>query len=220
MEPRFWHDRWSKGEIGFHKNEVHPFLLDHWDRLALEPNASVLVPLCGKSLDMLWLADRGHRVWGIEISALACAAFFAENSLAVTRAHAGRFVVWTSGKITILQGDVFDLTANDLASMDAIYDRAALIALPPEMRKAYASHLSRMLASPLPTLLITLEYDQSKRPGPPFSVSEDEVASLYGATHIIERLQAHDVLEPGSPWAQMGLTWLEEKAYRLNCKAL
>lgn len=215
MESNFWHERWSKGEIGFHKTEVNPLLVGFWERLALAPGTEVFVPLCGKSLDMLWLAERGHPVLGIELSELACAAFFSENGLTATRSASGRFQKWTSGPITILQGDVFDLQPADLATIGAVYDRAALIALPPELRAPYVAHVARVLPRPLPTLLITIEYDPSKRPGPPFSVTEQEVAALYQPTHNIEKLHTHDAFDPASPWAQMGLTWLDEKVYRL-----
>lgn len=218
MEAGFWHDRWSKGEIGFHKTEVNPLLTRFWDQLPTTPNASVFVPLCGKSLDMLWLADRGHTVLGIELNELACSAFFSENGLKASCSASGPFQKWCAGRITILQGDVFDLTPADLAQVGAIYDRAALIALPPEMRQDYVKHVSRILHKPLPQLLITLEYDQNKRPGPPFSVSESEVTKLYESTHTIEKLHTHNAFDPASPWAQMGLTWLEEKAYRLTPK--
>lgn len=215
MEQSFWEDRWKQGEIGWHKTEINPFIEQFWSVLSLASGAQVLVPLCGKSLDMLWLAGQGYRVLGVELSELACDAFFAENRLPVRRHRHGRFEAWTADTITILQGDFFDLQASDLVGTAAVYDRAALIALPSEMRRRYVAHLLRVMPEHLPMLVVTIEYDQSKRPGPPFAVSEPGLRLLYEPLYAVELLHTHNALEPNSPWVQMGVTWLEEKVYSL-----
>lgn len=216
MEPSFWHERWERAEIGFHKSEINAHLSEFWSTLQLAPGQRVFVPLCGKSLDLLWLAGEGHPVTGVEISAIAVAAFFAENNLPAQRYHHGAFEVWEQGAIRILCGDFFALTAASVADCAAVYDRAALIALPPPLRQRYVQHLDTLLPAGMRTLLITLEYEQSARPGPPFAVDEAEVRHLYGASHAIEVLHVRDALSAESRWRERGITWLYERVYRLT----
>lgn len=216
MDPSFWHDRWRRSEIGFHKPDINPLLTDHWAALAVVPGQTVFVPLCGKSLDMLWLARQGYAVLGIELSEVACRAFFTENGLVPAVSQEASFTRWSSSGIEILQGDFFDLRPEHVSGVAAVYDRAALVALPPDTRARYAQHLASVLAAPIPILLLTMEYEQSKRPGPPFSVPEDEVRQLYAHTHAVTRLSVRDAFSPQSPWAQMGLTWLHEKVFCLQ----
>jgi len=217
MEPKFWHDRWQKSEIGFHKHETNSLLEKFWDQLGVRSDLKheIFVPLCGKSLDMRWFLDRGYRVLGIELSALACEAFFSENNLIPKRFLQGRFEVWEAPRIKILQGDFFDLQQNHLINCSAVYDRAALIALPVDMRERYSKHLINVVPRSAPMLLLTTEYDQAKRPGPPFSVGEAEVRALYEPIRQVKLLHTQDAFSPHLPWAQLGLTWLHEKVYCL-----
>lgn len=179
MEPSFWHARWNSGRIGFHNEKHHPLLTAHWPALDVPRGSRVLVPLAGKSLDMWWLAVQGLEVVGVELSEVAARDFFAERNISpdVSQASADSPTVYRGG-VTIVVADLFDLTAEAVGKIDAVYDRAALIALPPEMRRRYVPHLQR-LAPQAPTLLVTVEYDQSLRGGPPFSVDHDEVRELY-----------------------------------------
>ena len=174
MEVDFWHDRWEKNLTGFHLDEVNPHLRENWAALNLKSGSRVFVPLCGKSLDLLWLADQGYEVVGIELSPLAVKAFFSENGLEAKLTHIDGLEYWQSDNISLFCGDFFSLTTEILGTIDAVYDRASLIALPPAMRKDYAAKLTE-LAQTAPKLLVTLEYDQSKMDGPPFSVSQEEV---------------------------------------------
>lgn len=215
MDASFWHQRWERAEISFHKHEIHPHLERFWGRLQLAAGQRVFVPLCGKSLDMLWLAGEGHPVTGVEISPLAVAAFFEENQLQPRRFMDGPLEVWEADEVRILCGDFFALEPRHIADCAAVYDRASLIALPPAMRADYARQLSTILPAGSLTLLVTMEYDQSKRPGPPFAVTEDEVRRLYEPTAQVDLLYVEDALAPDSPWRRQGLTWLEEKVYRI-----
>ena len=141
MQPEFWQDRWASNQIGFHQREVNPYLQRHWPVLGLPVVVKVLVPLCGKSLDLLWLAGQGHQVLGIELSQTAVEDFFSEQQLAPEVSDAGAFKVYRAGAIELWCGDFFALTARDVADCAALYDRAALIALPPPMRERYGAHL-------------------------------------------------------------------------------
>jgi thiopurine S-methyltransferase len=215
MQTSFWIELWNRSETGFHQSDIDINLQQFWDRLALKPGQQVFVPLCGKSLDMLWLAGQGHRVIGVELSPLACATFFAENKLTPKRVLEGAFEVWQADEIHILQGDFFDLRSEHLANCAGVYDRASLIALPPEMRERYVRHLTVILPAAAQMLLLTMEFDQFQRPGPPFAVAEAEVRRLYEPVFEVTRLHTEDRFSPQSHLARQGLTWLKESVYRI-----
>lgn len=179
MHPEFWHQRWADQQIGFHQAAPTPLLLKHWPTLGVAPGAQVFVPLAGKSLDMAWLAAQGHRVLGVELSQLAVEQFFAEHGLQprIRETQYGRHYV--AGGIELICGDAFGLDADALRNCAAVFDRAALIALPPGLRARYAGELYARLPAGCRGLLVTLEYPQAERDGPPFAVAEDEVRALY-----------------------------------------
>ena len=216
MEPEFWQERWARTQIGFHLPEVNPYLLRHWPRLALAEGTQVLVPLCGKSLDLMWLASRGFRVMGVELSEQAVEAFFREQNLAPRITRQGAFKVYRADLIEVWCGDFFALDADILADCTALYDRAALIALPPLMRAQYAEHLNRLLRPGCQGLLITLDYDQTQKAGPPFAVTDEEVKVLFGAHWALNVLEKQDILGQSWKFVQDGVTRLEERAYRLE----
>lgn len=155
----------------------------------MQNGASVLVPLCGKTSDMLWLLEQGHKTIGAELSPIAAQDFFAENKMDCETTKSDSFENYEGGNISILVGDFFDLTPADIPNIKAVYDRAALIALPAEMRKKYAAHLKTILDRGDQVLLITLAYDQAKMDGPPFSVTNDEVQNLFGDWCAITKLE-------------------------------
>lgn len=190
MEADFWHQRWSTKEIGFHQAEINRFLKGYWGRLELSSGSKVLVPLCGKSKDMIWLAQQGHRVLGVELSETAVQEFFAESGVTPTIDQQGAFKRYASGNIELLVGDFFALTATELDGVAAVYDRAALIALPTKMREAYVKLLSELLPSQTQTLLITFEYLPGAAEGPPFSIDAEEVKRLFGESCYIEPLES------------------------------
>ena len=218
MQPEFWQKKWASNQIGFHLPQVNPYLQRYWPDLAIPTQARVLVPLCGKSLDLLWLAGRGHRVLGIELAEKAVEDFFVEQSLQPQVSEQGAFKVYRAGLIELWCGDVFALTATDVADCTALYDRAALIALPPPMREQYAAHLQSILPVGLQGLLITLDYDQTQMAGPPFSVDDAQVQRLLSSTWQVKLLEAQDVLDDSWKFVQAGVTRLEERVYRISAE--
>ncbi|WPC03588.1 thiopurine S-methyltransferase [Pseudomonas benzenivorans] len=216
MDEAFWQARWAQGQIGFHQGEVNPYLQRYWPELALNGTGRVLVPLCGKSLDMAWLAAQGHQVLGVELARQAVEGFFAERGLTPQVSQLGAFEVYRGGNIELWCGDFFELRAEHLRGCTALYDRAALIALPAPMRQRYTAHLNRLLAPGSRGLLVTLDYAQAQMEGPPFAVSDAEVRSLFAAGWQVESLEACDVLAENERFRQRGLQYLDERVYRLS----
>lgn len=216
MDEGFWQRRWARNEIGFHLNEVNPYLRRHWPGLRLAEGTRVLVPLCGKSLDMAWLAEQGFIVLGVELSERAVEDFFAEQGLTADVSVQGGFTVYRAGALEIRCGDFFALKQNDIADCQALYDRAALIALPMDMRQRYVEHLTNILAPSCQGLLVTLDYAQEQMPGPPFAVSDAEVRQSLGSCWDIELLERANVLDGNWKFLERGLTRLEESCYRLG----
>jgi len=215
MQPEFWHKKWETNQIGFHQPEVNPYLQRHWADLAIVAQARVLVPLCGKSLDLLWLAGQGHQVLGVELSEKAVEDFFREQALQPQISEEGGFRIYRAGSIELWCGDFFALSASDVADCTALYDRAALIALPSAMRERYATHLLEILPAGLRGLLITLDYDQAQMSGPPFAVADAEVQRLFGNDWAVQALEEQDVLNESGKFLQAGVTRLQERVYRL-----
>jgi thiopurine S-methyltransferase len=216
MDPQFWLERWRAGRIGWHSERVMPLLEKHWPAAAVPPDARVLVPLAGKSLDMIWLAAQGHRVLGVELSPIAVRQFFAENRLESTVRETPGAERFAAGNIEMVCGDVMALDAQDLAGSLGVYDRAALIALPPHMRRAYAERVYARLPRGCRGLMITLEYPQDQRAGPPFSVGEAEVRELLEARWDVSVLERRDVLASEPQFASQGITALHTAVYRLQ----
>lgn len=217
MEPDFWHQRWRENLIGFHLSGVNPQLENFWPQLSLEAGDPVFVPLCGKSLDMRWLAEL-HPVTGVELSPVAAQAFFDENDLKYELRQEGTFSIYESERISILCGDFFELQAQHLSHIKAVYDRASLIALPEELRRKFVSHLETVLPSNVEMLLVTLDYPQQQMDGPPFAVSTSEVQGLFGAGWSIEHLHQDDVLAREARFRERGLTHMTEHVFRLQRK--
>jgi thiopurine S-methyltransferase len=240
MKSEFWHERWEANQLGFHQTEVNPLLREHWPKLCVPKGASVFVPLCGKSLDMVWLRAAGHPVVGVEISPIAIRDFFADAGIESTSAASPRMATTardgtlvsdtvpdnmpgnaphrtgapltrsSGGGVDLYCGDFFALEAAQLADVRAVYDRASLIALPPEMRMRYAKHLSKVLPETVSILLITIEYDQSRMKGPPHSVPPDEVEQLFGEAFGIECLWSSGPEEPTERFRERGVeSWCE-----------
>lgn len=218
MQPEFWYKKWDSNQIGFHQPEANPYLQRYWPDLAIASSARVLVPLCGKSLDLLWLAGQGHSVLGVELSEKAVEEFFSEHQLQPQISEQGAFKVYRTGAFELWCGDFFALAAEDVADCAALYDRAALIALPEAMRERYAAHLQQLLTQGMKGLLITLDYDQTQIPGPPFAVNDDEVQRLLGEAWQLERLEERDVLAESPKFLQAGAEWLVERVYRVSSR--
>ncbi|MFJ3056521.1 thiopurine S-methyltransferase [Herbaspirillum sp. NPDC087042] len=218
MEAQFWLDRWHEGRTHFHQSRVTPLLQKYWPQLGLPAGSTVLVPLCGKSLDMLWLAEQGHRVLGVELSELAITQFFSENQLTPVLHESAQGRHYVAGNIELVCGDIFALEDATLATCAGAYDRAALIALPPAMRARYASDIYGRLPGAAQSLVITLEYAQEKMDGPPFSVAEDEVLRLFSPHSDTAAIDRRDILEKEPKFIERGLTALDTVVYRLRRK--
>lgn len=216
MEADYWRQRWREGRIGFHQEQVTPLLREHWPGLGLAAGERVFVPLAGKSLDLAWLAAQGHRVLGVELVQAAVEQFFDEHGLAPER-HESRYGLhYRAGPIELVCGDVFALDAQALADCGAVYDRAALIALPPALRQRYAHELYAQLPQGCRGLLIALEYPPAQKAGPPFPVDRDEVERLFARDWSIGQLDRRDVLASQPGLVAEGVTSLHNVAYRLQ----
>jgi thiopurine S-methyltransferase len=211
MEPEFWKQRWHAGEINFHRSEVNALLQTHGKNLA--GYHRVYVPLCGKSLDMVHLRDAGHQVFGTEIVETAVEQFFAEQHIRPLVDQVGNYHRYSSPGITLLLGNAFALTPAHLdGHVDAVYDRASLVALDPSTRQAFVASLHNVLRSQGAILLVVFEYDQAKVSGPPWSVSDAEVRHLFAAFNSITELQTL-TSKAGSRFAEAGITEFIERAY-------
>lgn len=216
MHQDFWHERWRTGQIGFHQSTEHPFLARWWPRLELPAAAHVYVPLCGKSLDMAWLAECGHRVVGSELSEIAIRDFFADRGLEPARRRDGEFTHYEAAPYEIIAGDALALTPGVLGPVDAAYDRAALVALPPDMRLAYAASLARLLPTGARSLLVAFEYPQEMKGGPPFSVEAEEIQRLFAPAFAVEQVERLDVLAENPKFAEIGIPALYETAFLME----
>ncbi|HYQ17460.1 MAG TPA: thiopurine S-methyltransferase [Polyangiaceae bacterium] len=210
MQPDYWLERWKEGRIGFHQPEGNARLAEHHPRV-LGETIRVLVPLCGKSADLEWLAVQGHEVVGIELSELAARAFFSERNIEPERSEQAPFVAYRHGAVTILVGDFFAATPEHTGYCDGAYDRAALIALPAELRARYAQHLPTLLAPKARLLLVTLDYDAEG--GPPFRVSPAEVTERYAALANITPLGSVDAFADTPGPVQRGASFVNENSY-------
>lgn len=218
MKKDFWLERWVRAEIGFHQNEINPYLLQYWPELHRAGSGEVFVPLCGKSLDMVWLRQQGIAVLGVELSPIAVQDFFRENGKAPSHTSSGKFVCCEADGIRILCGDFFDLSQADLAQVGVVYDRASLVALPPEMRERYARHLVSILPSATQILLITFDYPQAEMDGPPFAVSVGEVEALFRDYAEVRLLAQQDVLAQNPRFQQRGMSRLQENIFLLTLR--
>jgi thiopurine S-methyltransferase len=215
VQPEFWQDRWRLAQTAFHQASVDRYLSTYWSTLNPSANSTVFVPLCGKSLDLLWLRDHGHSVVGVELSAVALESFCLEHGIPARRRLLHDFDFYEAFNLRLFRGDFFKLTRQLLDMACLIYDRAALISWAPSLRAAYVKHMTALSTPGTQTLLITLEYPQDKMKGPPFSITSDEVHDLYAADHAIEELQRRDILEFEPRFKARGLSELPEVCYRL-----
>ena len=202
-----WLERWEKGRTGWHEEAGNAGLRAHWQ----EHGGRVLVPLCGKSADLAWLARQGHEVVGGEIARKAIESFFAEQDLRyeVKRGAALDCYRSTELPISLYCGDYFAFSEGPF---DALYDRGAFVAIRPALRERYAAHTLRLLGENAGILLVTVEYDQQAASGPPFSVSADVVRQAWGDLAQVERRDDLDNCPP--KFRDAGLTAFEEVVWR------
>jgi len=216
MDAEFWLERWRDGRTHFHQTRVTPLLQKYWPTLGLPQDSRVLVPLAGKSLDMAWLAEQGHRVLGAELSRLAVEQFFSDNNLQPHIRESAYGSHYTAGNIEIICGDIFKLDAAILSTCVGVYDRAALVALPAAMRAHYAQHVYGQLASDYRGILITLDYPQEQMDGPPFSVQDGEVQAIYAPHTEALVIDRRDILDKEPKFLERGVSRLDTVVYKLQ----
>ena len=193
MDSSFWLQKWEKNEIGFHKSEANPVLVKYFAELSLLKGSRVFVPLCGKTLDISWLLSKGYRVAGAELAEMAVEQLFDELGVKPKISRIGKTSLYSAKDIDIFVGNIFDVSGEMLGSVDAIYDRAALVALPEEIRNRYTVHLKE-ITDKASKLLVTFEYDRNLMEGPPFSISKEEVDRHYSDSYDLSFLASNDVV--------------------------
>ena len=213
MEVEFWLQRWRDGSTPWHEGAPNAALRRHLDRLGLEPGSRIFVPLCGKAEDMWWLHEIGLEVLGIDLSPVAAREFLCAHGLGYTETRGSRYTAFKSPGFRLLAGDFFALEAEDLSGVDAVYDRAALVALPAALRQRYAQHLVSWLEGPF--LLVSMVYPEHEIEGPPFSVPESEIHALYGGRRRVHHLGEEDIIARSS-LRKRGLTQLVEHTWLIE----
>ena len=216
MDKAFWEQRWQNRDIAFHQPHVYEQLKQLWPLLNLHRESAVFVPMAGKSRDMIWLATQGHRIIGVELSDIAVREFFTEGGQTPARTSEGDFEISSAGPFSLYCGDFFDLRPEALSDVVAVYDRAALIALPAAERKRYAETLAYILPRDAIIFLVALDYPEHEISGPPFSVPRQEIERLFGETFKVAVLDAHDGLAACANLRKRGVTRLEETTYLLR----
>jgi len=211
-----WLQRWHDNDIGWHHDEFNPYLVRFWQRLEVPEGAQVLVPLCGKSCDMVWLARQGHQVLGVELSPVAAAGFFSEQGLEPRRRNPGRFEQWLAAPYEILRGDLFQLQASQTETVGGVYDRASVVAMTPDQRVHYARLLADLLPAGCPVLLIAMDYPEQEMGGPPYSVPRQEIERLFSRDFQLHLLHTEDLLAQSDRYAEWGLSRMLEQVYLLR----
>jgi len=216
MRAKFWLDLWHKNEIAFHRAEHNTLLLEFWSQLGLAANDKIFVPMCGKSLDMRWLENAGHQVVGVELAQVAVETYFAEGDEHPERCVVDRFNCYRGNSTMVYQGDFFDLTAPLLMGVKGLFDRGALVALPPDMRFRYVDHLLRIVPDDTRILLITFEYDQQMVAGPPHAVLPEEVEALYGTRCDVQLLESIVTSALPGHFVEQGVPQAVESVYLMT----
>jgi len=219
MEKEFWLEVWEDGSrLGFHQENYHQLLLKYFDRLEPQLGSRILVPLCGKTWDLEWLEEKGMDVHGVELSPIAVRAYFNDRKLEYHCRASRNHSIHSSGHIHLHCGDFFHLEEEQTGRIDAVWDRASLIALPPATREFYYKHMKELLKPGSKWLLVTLDYPQQLMQGPPFSVHEDEVRSHCQDNFEIELLETMTFLPKGEKFEKAGVMEMGQKIFILTRK--
>lgn len=214
MDHEFWQARWEQGQLGFHQSQTHPELTRYFPSFQLS-GARVLVPLCGKSLDLDWLVQEGHEVVGVEFVEEAVRAYFAERGLEAERTEWGGLPAYRSGKITLIQGDFYAVRSSFAGQFDAAYDRAAWVAIAPSDREKYVERMRDLLRPGARLLLLNFEHDL--RSGPPHSIPEQEVKDSWRGFSL-ELVSQQDLLPREPRFAERGATRFVEQVWSGTCE--
>jgi thiopurine S-methyltransferase len=211
-----WLEFWANNETNWHSDVVTQELEKYLGLLKLESGDTVFVPLCGKSLDMIYMLNRGFSVIGVEVSEIGIKQFFHENGLDFTISQVGEFDLYSAKNIEIYCGDFFSLTSKHLCGVKAVFDRKSLIALNRNLRQKYVKHLNDIISLGVRILLITLHYPKHQMSGPPFSVDKSEVESLFSMAFNYQELKPFQDIENGLKLARSGVDYIENAAYCLQ----
>jgi thiopurine S-methyltransferase len=217
MDLDFWRENWEKGQTGFHLKDVNPVLLRHWKDLGLHNSQRVLVPLCGKSVDLSFLRSLGHHVVGLELSPIAVEEFWLEIGEIPQKTVRQDLIFWASEHIEIIEGDFFKVTPEGIGKPSVVYDRAALVAMPPALQGQYASHLMN-LSQGAPIFLVTFDYRAEDMDGPPFPISRTRLGDLFDDRYDITLIESRDALCENPGLAARGLKTLSESVWMLSSK--
>ena len=211
-----WHKRWENNKIGWHAEQINSQLIEYFSKLNLVTGDKIFVPLCGKSLDMLYLLQKGLKVVGVEMSEIAAEQFFSENKLEYSVSKIDGLKLYEGKGIQIFCGDFFTLNPRHLVNVKAVYDRASLIALDKALRQKYVNHLNDIISIDAKILLLTLNYPQHQRIGPPFAVSKSEVDSLYGGSFQCQKLENINDIDNEPMFLLEGVDFVEKAVYCLQ----
>lgn len=217
MEISYWQSRWQKNHTGWHMDQVYPLLTKLWPHLPFKSNTQVLVPLCGKTLDMKWLAEKGCHVLGVDASPKALREFRALCPDEFLEDTSHSFSVYRSPNIELWEGDFLKLPKSKVPGPDLIYDKAAMVALPPEIRKTYTQKILELCEHNTQILLQTFEYNQEEMNGPPFSVDENEICRHFENQFSIQLMHKQSKFNELSKFQQRGLSsYFDEKVFWLT----
>ncbi len=208
MDAGFWHRRWEQKDIGFHESDANSLLIDYFKELPIQENGNVFVPLCGKTRSIAWLLAKGFSVVGVELNQTAVEELFEELDVIPEIEEKGPLKIYSAPSVTVFVGDFFALSYDLIGPVDAVFDRAALVALPQTMRADYTQHLME-ITNKAPQLLIVYEYDESLMKGPPFPIPEIEVKSHYQDRYqvcLLKRYEMPDGLKDKKPVKE--IAWL------------
>lgn len=219
MEDSYWLEKWKKNDIAFHEQDINADLIDYFDKLNLKPGDCILVPLCGKTKDMLWLHEKGFHVIGVELSPIACSDFFAGLNITPHVTKQSKFTKYQYNNIELLCGDLFNLTSSDLPMIHTVYDCKALIALPSNLRKKYIDHIVKCIGTKIRILLLTRETRCQVKP-PPFPINKAEVDLLYGSYFDVQLLKCASITNIPDRLVKKGYAEMTESVYLLSEKVL
>ena len=211
-----WISRWENNRIGWHADQINRQLIEYLDQLNLSPGDTIFVPLCGKTKDMLFLLENQINVIGVEMSIIAAEKFFSENNLSYSISNSDGFILYEGDGIRIYCGNYFDLEVNHLQEVKAVYDRASLIALDSELRQKYIKHLNDIIVIDVRILLLTLNYPQHQKSGPPFAVSKFEVDELFRVSFQCRELECINDIENEPMFQNLGVDFVEKAVYLLQ----
>ena len=217
MKPDYWIDRWKDGNIRFHDADPHRFLIEYFPHLNTRIDDSILVPLCGKSVDMTWIMSQSRNVVGVELSEIAIESFVEENNLIHTKSVGGEFAAYQGDRFKIFNGDLFHMSETDVCGIKAVYDRGSFVALPSGgLRERYADWMALNLSTGCKVLLVTFNFDQEEMAGPPFTANRKTIHQLFEKDFSITMLKSELVVNIKPHCKERGLKTLREDVYLLE----